>query len=458
MTWQKLTARDGVDLVTVSEIDIVFFEMLHKYTGTKKEILFTYFTEKLFTHFVDIDIQDWGRSVYEEYFNSVEKIKNYHREGLILLKEIRRLTDKWKSELDKHSDTQLLLAAYSDFRKHIKNIYLTYSVGSWIAIEAWQNDFEEMLSKMIKRNRLEKKQEQILASAYKPWKKTAIMDIQDKIKQGVKVEKLVEEYQFLRSWSAVWYRPIDAAWFNNLRIFTAEKQIIYSHDELFSLLKPKKEEKYFLDLAPYIIFFKDWRDDLRRKHAFLWSFFFSIIADKYGVNHHDMGFFTLDEIDTILKKDKLDRELLDKRKKHACLLVPEKGTLKVRVIDQRIPEKYHNIMADVENHGKIHVIKGVSAQKGTVKGIVKVVRSYHDIKKVEEGDILVANTTHPTYLPAMQKAAAFVTNEGGMLSHAAIISRELKKPCIVNTQNATKVLKTGDIVEVDADKGIVKKL
>ena len=70
----------------------------------------------------------------------------------------------------------------------------------------------------------------------------------------------------------------------------------------------------------------------------------------------------------------------------------------------------------------------------------------------------MANTTHPTYLPAMHKAAAFVTNEGGMLSHAAIISREMKKPCIVNTKNATKILKTNDLVEVNADKGIVKIL
>lgn len=84
-------------------------------------------------------------------------------------------------------------------------------------------------------------------------------------------------------------------------------------------------------------------------------------------------------------------------------------------------------------------------------------RSYHDIKNVEIGNILVANTTHPTYLPAMQKAAAFVTNEGGIISHAAIVAREMKKPCIVGTKNATKILKDGDIVEVDAEKGIVKK-
>ena len=87
-----------------------------------------------------------------------------------------------------------------------------------------------------------------------------------------------------------------------------------------------------------------------------------------------------------------------------------------------------------------------------------MILSYHDIKRVQEGDILVTNTTHPNYLPAMQKAAAFVTNEGGIISHAAIVARELKKPCIVGTKIATQLLKDGDMVEVDADKGMVKKL
>ena len=59
---------------------------------------------------------------------------------------------------------------------------------------------------------------------------------------------------------------------------------------------------------------------------------------------------------------------------------------------------------------------------------------------------------------AMKKAAAFVTDTGGIISHAAIISRELKKPCVVGTKIGTHVFKDGDVVEVDADKGIVRKL
>ena len=78
--------------------------------------------------------------------------------------------------------------------------------------------------------------------------------------------------------------------------------------------------------------------------------------------------------------------------------------------------------------------------------------------KLKDGDVLVTNMTTPNYLVAMKKAVAFITDEGGITCHAAIIAREMKKPCIIGTKNATKVLKDGDLVEVDANKGIVRKL
>jgi len=77
---------------------------------------------------------------------------------------------------------------------------------------------------------------------------------------------------------------------------------------------------------------------------------------------------------------------------------------------------------------------------------------------MKKGDILVAGQTRPTLMTAIHKAGAIVTDEGGIISHAAIISRELKKPCIIGTKIATKILKDGDLVEVDANNGIVKIL
>ena len=105
---------------------------------------------------------------------------------------------------------------------------------------------------------------------------------------------------------------------------------------------------------------------------------------------------------------------------------------------------------------KVSEIVGKIACKGRVKGTVKVVLSKNDFYKFEKGEILVAPSTTPDYILLMKKAGAIVTNEGGLSSHAAIVSRELGVPCIIGTKIATKVLKDGDLVEVDAEKGTVK--
>ena len=80
------------------------------------------------------------------------------------------------------------------------------------------------------------------------------------------------------------------------------------------------------------------------------------------------------------------------------------------------------------------------------------------MNKMNKGDILVSIATDPDIVPAMKKAAAIVTEQGGVTSHAAIVSRELRIPCVIGTKIATKVLKDNDLVEVDATKGIIKIL
>ena len=103
-------------------------------------------------------------------------------------------------------------------------------------------------------------------------------------------------------------------------------------------------------------------------------------------------------------------------------------------------------------------VKGNIAQKGKFVGTVKVVNNVNDLNKVKNGDVMVTFMTAPNFLPAMRLAGAFVTNEGGLTCHAAIVAREMRKPCVIGTKIATKVFKDGDRVEVDADRGIVKKI
>jgi pyruvate,water dikinase len=106
--------------------------------------------------------------------------------------------------------------------------------------------------------------------------------------------------------------------------------------------------------------------------------------------------------------------------------------------------------------GQIDDFRGLTASVGKAIGRVKILKSVTEISKVEQGDILVAVMTRPDSIPAMKKASAIVTDEGGITCHAAIVSRELKIPCIIGTKIATKVLKDGQLVEVNANHGWVK--
>lgn len=103
-------------------------------------------------------------------------------------------------------------------------------------------------------------------------------------------------------------------------------------------------------------------------------------------------------------------------------------------------------------------LRGTIGYPGMAKGKARIVFDPYKVKEFNDGDILVTGMTRPEFLPLMQKASAFVTDAGGMLSHAAIVARELKKPCIIGTEYATRILEDGDLVEVDADKGVVRKI
>ncbi|MGA2418280.1 MAG: PEP-utilizing enzyme [Candidatus Staskawiczbacteria bacterium] len=102
------------------------------------------------------------------------------------------------------------------------------------------------------------------------------------------------------------------------------------------------------------------------------------------------------------------------------------------------------------------IINGSIANGGTAIGRVVVCKNLSDMKKVRSGDVLVTSMTRPEYMSAIKKAAAIVTDEGGITSHAAIVSRELNIPAVIGTKMATKILKDGMIVEVRANHGFVK--
>jgi phosphohistidine swiveling domain-containing protein len=134
------------------------------------------------------------------------------------------------------------------------------------------------------------------------------------------------------------------------------------------------------------------------------------------------------------------------------------GTKAVFGVLKEFSEKHENeYRFEMFNAGEnAKELKGQAAYLGRARGIVRIVKNRKQLGNVKRGDILVSPMTTPDFISAMKRAAAFITDEGGIVCHAAIVAREMKKPCIVGTKIATQVLKDGDLVEVDAEKGVVK--
>ncbi len=192
-----------------------------------------------------------------------------------------------------------------------------------------------------------------------------------------------------------------------------------------------------------------------RSHPMLQMVVKKEIAKRIGVDLKYMDYFSETEITDSLNNGKsiVSDDELKKRDGFCILVVKDMKYSWLYEVEARKFVKENELMQEII---EISEIKGIVASKGLAKGRVKVCRASTEINKVEEGDILVTAMTTPDFVPAMRKASAIITDEGGITCHAAIVSRELNKPCIIGTKIATKVLKDGDMVEVDADKGIVK--
>jgi phosphoenolpyruvate synthase/pyruvate phosphate dikinase len=118
----------------------------------------------------------------------------------------------------------------------------------------------------------------------------------------------------------------------------------------------------------------------------------------------------------------------------------------------------HEIVPEEDKPTETSEIRGKTGFRGHVIAHVHKILTSSEIKTFKEGCVLVTVYTAPEFVPAMKKAAAIITDTGGITSHAAIVARELGKPCIVATKIGTKALHTGDLIEVKAHEGIIRIL
>lgn len=189
------------------------------------------------------------------------------------------------------------------------------------------------------------------------------------------------------------------------------------------------------------------------------------IASLLGLSFDELKFLIPDEIRHGLTGKLGAKELLSKirpRQKFAVqifnkdrqkILVGNRARKLVKLIENDIAKQKGAAIVKKEKE-----VVGIGASQGIARGPARVISSISQLNTMRDGEVLIVPSTSVDFVGAMKKSVAVVTEVGGITCHAAIVSRELGKPCIVNTLVATKVFKNGDLVEVDAEKGIVRKL
>lgn len=239
-------------------------------------------------------------------------------------------------------------------------------------------------------------------------------------------------------------------------IKSEQKNIINKQKKYLNELQPDPYYEMIISSAPGFGYWKVRRKEDQFKSYYYIQSLFKEIAKRLHLTVQQLRFMHPDEIDIALKTDEVDINLLNQRKQITVYFNQAKK-YKILTGDKAYKFIKENVKF-TKAKKNIKELKGSTACSGKAKGTVKVVNMVEDMEKFNQGDVLVSSATNPNLMPAIRKAAAILTDEGGLTCHAAIVSREFNIPCVVGLSIVTNVLKDGDRVEVDASKGIIRKI
>lgn len=226
-----------------------------------------------------------------------------------------------------------------------------------------------------------------------------------------------------------------------------------------ALIKELKLDKETIEILEVSSDFIYWQD-VRKKWIMIFAHYLDLLLKEIGkranVSIRDMRYTLPQELRNILiMKKRID---FQERRKN-CFIVVNTGEVHGVLYsgDKATGEEKKYLLAPLF-YTEVEVLRGTSACSGKAIGIARIIMNPAESYKVNHGDVLVTSMTSPDFMQAIRKCVGIVTNEGGITCHAAVLAREFNIPCIIGTKTATKVIKDGDRIEVDADKGIVRKL
>ncbi len=205
------------------------------------------------------------------------------------------------------------------------------------------------------------------------------------------------------------------------------------------------DKAFLVDLMQFFIYYRTQRTDVMNRVAYEYADKLKVIAKEKDLTYDELLHCMVDELETP-PKDLKERqeEFAFIGEEHQMTILTGKENKEIKVL--------------FKSSATGNKVEGRGTYPGTIRGTARLIFSHKDLAQVQDGEILVTSMTTPDMMPAMHKAAAFVTDEGGITCHAAIVSREMRKPCVIGTKDATGIFKNGDTLLLDASKGVVKKL
>ena len=234
-------------------------------------------------------------------------------------------------------------------------------------------------------------------------------------------------------------------------------EIVSLKEGFIKELSPDEFNKKILMLAGKMVWAKPRRKDYQIKSYYHYEKLQKEIGKRLYLSLSQVRSIPINMLGDFLESGEVDSNLVNNiYRLHVC--IPENGD--VLTLTSSEAQKFidENVEYKAINYSEIKELKGTVSFAGLAKGKVKIINKPDDMSKMKDGDVLVSVATTPSIVPAMKKASAIVTDEGGLTCHASIVSRELGIVCITGVKIATEVLKDGDFVEVDANKGIIKIL
>jgi phosphohistidine swiveling domain-containing protein len=217
-----------------------------------------------------------------------------------------------------------------------------------------------------------------------------------------------------------------------------------------------KEIKYLVDGLQIGIYLRNRMKELAGR---LWYYIEDVVAslaNGLGINRDDFLMLSVNEVRESVSLGRVNVTESEVVSRRDCFVVGQLDRKEIILSGSKASELLEYYSKKVS--GEVGVVNGRTAYSGIVQGRVRIVLGKDDFSKFIDGEILVTSMTTPDFILLMKKAAAIVTDEGGLSCHAAIVSREMKVPCVIGCKNVTVMLNDGDLVEVDASNGVVKVL